>query len=110
MLLAHSSNDATLIAGVARIVVIADLVFTSTAAAVKPITGVLLAWYLGSSLGGGWIPLSIALYLFPGAFWLPVVWMQIRMRALAAIAACQGQPLPPEYHRLFRMWFAFGVP
>lgn len=27
--------------------------------------------------------LSIALYLFAGAFWLPVVWMQMRMRDIA---------------------------
>ena len=45
-----------------------------------------------------------------GAFWLPVVWMQARMRALAAQAAAAGQLLPPRYHRLFRWWFAFGFP
>ena len=54
--------------------------------------------------------LSILLYLVTGAFWLPVVWMQMRMRDLAAAAARQGAPLPPEYHRLFRLWFAFGFP
>lgn len=50
------------------------------------------------------------LYLVTGAFWLPVVWMQMRMRNLALAAACEAKPLPAEYHRLFRLWLAFGFP
>ena len=110
MLLAHRSGDIAVIAGVARIVVIADFVFTATAVIAQPITGVLLARSAGYSLTEGWIVASIALYLFTGAFWLPVVWMQSRMRTLARDAAATGQPLPPEYHKLFRWWFAFGFP
>jgi uncharacterized membrane protein len=110
MLLAHRTGDAATVAGVARIVVIADLLFTATAVVVQPITGALLAWIVGYSLLEGWILLSIGLYLLTGAFWLPVVWMQMRMRDLATQAARGGTPLPPEYHRLFRLWFAFGFP
>jgi uncharacterized membrane protein len=83
MLLAHRTGDAKVIAGVARIVVIADFLFTATAVVAQPITGVALAWVVGYSLWDGWIVLSIALYLVTGAFWLPVVWMQMRMRELA---------------------------
>ena len=110
MLLAHRTGEARVVAAVARIVVIADLVFTATAVAAQPVTGVLLAWVIGHSLRDGWIVLSILLYLLTGALWLPVVWMQMRMRDLAAAAAHEGRPLPPEYHRLFRLWFAFGFP
>ena len=110
MLLAHRTGEAGTVAAVARIVVIADLVFTATAVVAQPITGVLLTWSVGYSPHDGWIVLSILLYLLTGAFWLPVVWMQMRMRGLTAAAARQGQPLPPEYHRLFRLWFAFGFP
>ncbi len=110
MLLAHRTGEARVVASVARIVVIADLVFTATAVAAQPVTGVLLAWAIGHSLRDGWIVLSILLYLLTGAFWLPVVWMQMRMRDLAAAAAREGRPLPAEYHRLFRLWFAFGFP
>lgn len=78
--------------------------------AIQPITGGLLAWQLGYSLHDGWIVISILLYLLTGAFWLPVVWMQIRMRNLAEMAAKSNDRLPPEYHRLFRWWFAFGFP
>ena len=110
MLLAHRTGDAATVASVARIVVIADFVFTATAVVVQPITGFLLAWIVGYSLLDGWILLSIALYLLTGAFWLPVVWMQMRMRDLAAQAVREAKPLPAQYHRLFRLWFAFGFP
>jgi uncharacterized membrane protein len=110
MLLAHRTRDAVVIAGVARIVVIADFVFTTTAVILQPITGVLLARSVGYELTEGWILASIGLYLFTGAFWLPVLWMQARMGTLAREAVAGGTPLPPEYHRLFRTWFAFGFP
>jgi uncharacterized membrane protein len=110
MLMAHRSGDVRVIAGVARIVVIADYVFTTTAVIAQPVTGVLLAKVTGYELTEGWILLSIGLYLLTGAFWLPVVWMQSRMRNLAVAAADSGEALPAAYHRLFRRWFAFGFP
>lgn len=110
MLMAHFTRQAATIAAVARIVVVADFLFTATAVVLQPVTGLALVWNVGYSLGEGWIVLSIILYLVTGAFWLPVVWMQMRMRALAEKAAFQGQPLPPAYHKLFWTWFAFGFP
>ena len=110
LLLAHRTKQAAVVAAVARIAVIADFLFTATAVVVQPVTGVLLAVEIGFSLREGWIVLSILLYLAIGAFWIPVVFMQMRMRDLAAAAARNGRPLPVEYHRLFRRWFAFGFP
>jgi len=110
MLLAHRQGNPGVIAGVARIVVIADFVFTATAVVAQPVTGVLLVLQAGYALTEGWIVLSILLYLVTGAFWLPVVWMQMRMRDLAIEAVRTGSELSAEYHRLFRLWFAFGFP
>ena len=110
MLAAHLSRNLATIAGTARIVVRADFLFTATAVVAQPITGVLLAQNVGYSLLDGWVAWSIVLYFVTGAFWLPVVWMQIRMRDLAAAALRENRPLPPQYHRLFRWWFAFGFP
>ena len=110
MLLAHRTGDAAVIAAVARMVVIADFVFTASAVVVQPVTGMLLAWYMNYSIWEGWLALSMFLYLVAGGFWLPVVWMQRRMRDLATKAAQAGKTLPTEYHRLFRVWFAFGFP
>jgi uncharacterized membrane protein len=110
MLMAHRTGEAAQVAAVARIVVVADFLFTATAVVAQPITGVVLAWHIGYSLTNGWLALSILLYIVTGCFWLPVVWMQVRMRDLAAAAASKGLPLPPAYHCLFRIWFAFGFP
>jgi len=110
MLMAHRGGDVRVIAAVARIVVRADYLFTAAAVVAQPVTGILLARITGYSLTEGWILASILLYLVTGAFWLPVVWMQSRMRDLAAAAAEAGAALPDEYHRLFRLWFAFGFP
>lgn len=54
--------------------------------------------------------MSIALYFLAGACWLPVVWMQVRMREMARVAVEQGAALPPRYFRFFRAWVALGIP
>src|SRR3954463_10044519 len=100
MLLAHLDGRPAVIAGVARIVVIADFIFTATAVIAQPITGVLLAIHGGYSLREGWIIWSIVLYVVTGAFWLPVVWMQMRLRDLASKAVASNSALPEEYHRI----------
>ncbi|RYG89647.1 DUF2269 domain-containing protein [Loktanella sp. IMCC34160] len=110
MVMSNRSNDPRLIAHVAGIVVIADTIFTATAAAVQPISGFLLARHFGRPIFEGWVAWSLCLYVFVGVFWLPVVWMQIRMRNLAIAARDACTPLPPSYHRLYRWWFAFGFP
>ncbi len=110
MLIAHRSGDARFIAQTAGVVVLADLVFTATAVVAQPITGGLLAWRLGWPLTEGWVLASLALYAVAGVFWLPVVWIQVRMRELAQAAADRAAPLPQAYHRLFCIWFACGFP
>jgi uncharacterized membrane protein len=104
------SGDTRIIAHTAGVVVIADTVFTATAVIVQPITGGMLALLAGYPILRGWIGLSLILYVIAGAFWLPVVWMQLRMRDLARAAVAQSAPLPSAYHRLWRLWFAFGFP
>jgi uncharacterized membrane protein len=110
MLMAHVSGDAPYIARTAQTVVLADYIFTATAVIAQPITGYLLMREVGFALTDGWIVASLVLYVVAGVFWLPVVWMQRRMRDLAEAASAQGISLPAEYHRLFRLWFAFGFP
>ncbi|MBX4992081.1 putative membrane protein [Rhizobium binae] len=110
MVMAHRTRDPVLIAHVAGTVVIADTVFTATAAILQPVTGYLLARTIGWDLTEGWIALSLLLYVFTGVFWLPVVWIQIRLRDLARAAAVSGTVLPPSYFGLYRIWFAFGFP
>jgi len=110
MWMAHRTGRAMAVAEAARVVVIGDTVFTATAVVLQPITGVALAWLIGYSLLESWIVLSIALYVLVGVCWLPVVWIQIRLRDLAAKAAAAGEKLPPQYFSLFRVWFILGWP
>jgi len=110
MVMAHRTRDPIVIAHVAATVVIADTVFTATAAILQPITGYLLARSIGWDLWEGWIALSLLLYVVTGLFWLPVVWIQIRLRDLARAAASSGSALPPSYYGLYRIWFACGFP
>lgn len=110
MVLSHRSRDPALIAHVAGIVVIADTVFTATAAILQPTTGKLLAWHLGWSLLEPWLLLSLILYVVVGTFWLPVVWIQLQMRNLARTACDTQTPLPDRYFTLYRIWFACGFP
>jgi uncharacterized membrane protein len=110
MSMADRSRDTAFIARTAGVVVLADMLFTATAITVQPITGYLLLRQTGGGLRQSWIVASLALFVVAGAFWLPVVWMQIRMRDLARAAVATQAPLPDAYHRLFRFWFAFGFP
>ncbi|MBZ9788666.1 DUF2269 domain-containing protein [Rhizobium sp. 3T7] len=110
MAFAHGTRDPKLIAHVAGTVVIADTLFTATAALLQPVTGYLLVRLIGWDLTEGWIALSLLLYVFTGLFWLPVVGIQIRMRNLARAAAAARVELPAAYFRLYRIWFAFGFP
>jgi uncharacterized membrane protein len=114
MWMAHRTRDAAAIAQTARVVVIADTLFTATAVVVQLVSGVALARVVGYSLLEPWIVASLALYVLVGACWLPVVWIQIRLRDLAADAATDAAkrdvPLAPAYHRLFGIWFILGWP
>jgi uncharacterized membrane protein len=91
-------------------VVLADWVFTTPAAIVQPATGVLLAQAEGFPVDTPWLLASVGLYLFVGACWLPVVWLQMRMARIAEDCLAQATPLPALYRRYLRWWFALGWP
>ena len=108
--MAHLGGNVTAIAQTARIVVIADFLFTLPAVVVQPATGVWLIWLRGYAFTEGWIVLALVLYLLIGACWVPVVFLQIKARDLALAAASAGQALPAAYHRIIRLWFWLGWP
>lgn len=110
MVVAHRTRDAKLIAHTAGTVVIADWIFTASAVTVQPITGALLAYEIGWPLMSGWVMWSLLLYVFVGVFWLPVIWVQHQLRNLARDAVAGDGVLPEQYFRLFRIWFACGIP
>ena len=110
MLFTSLSRDVRAIAVVSRFVVLADWIFTSTTVVLQPLTGFYIIHLAGFPLTSLWIAASIGLYLLAGACWLPVVWMQIRMRDMAQAAAREGTELPARYWRYLRLWTVLGIP
>lgn len=98
-------------AGVAeatRNVVRADWLLTTPTAIFQPASGLWLLHLMQLPLSTPWVSASLALYGLAMACWLPVLWIQLRLRDLAAAAVREGGPLPPAYWRLFRWWVALG--
>jgi uncharacterized membrane protein len=107
---AQRSGDSRIIAAVGRDVVLADIVFTATAVVLQPVTGIALALMVGYPLSTPWLVLSMVLYGLVGCCWLPVVWLQVRMRDLAIDAAAHSLPVPALYQLYYRWWSALGWP
>lgn len=107
---AQRTGDVRIIAAVGKEVVLADAVFTAVAIVTQPVTGLAMMWVAGYSWMLPWVWASIALYLLIGCCWLPVVWLQIRMRDIAIAAAATGSELPTLYFKYYRRWFVLGWP
>lgn len=108
MLLASRSGDPRLMAGTARLVVIADWVFTAPAVLLQFVTGIGLMEVTGYAYGSAWFLAALALFLFIGACWLPVVAIQYRLRRIAE-AMIDGAP-NEALHLWMRRWVALGIP
>jgi len=90
--------------------VLADWLFTTPAVILQPVTGIWLAQLAGFPLFSGWVAYAIGLYLLAGACWLPVVYLQFRMRNLSRVADDGKTALHPQYRILARIWFLLGFP
>ncbi len=108
--MADRNGNVINIATTNRHVVIADWVFTTPTVIFQPISGIWLASLMSIPLTTPWIAISLALYVIAGICWLPVVWLQIRMRELSKTAVETGTPLTQQYWRYARAWFYLGVP
>lgn len=107
---ANRSGSVQAQAVVARLVVRADTWFTTPAGIVQPASGVALATMAGWPLSTPWLALSVALYVLAGTCWLPVLWLQWRMAAMAREAVDSDQPLPARYRQHARLWESLGYP
>lgn len=109
LLMAYHSRDIDAIRVTARHVVIADWLFTAPAAALQPVTGALLMEQLGRRYDTVWFAAVALLYLLTGACWIPVLFIQYRLRDLARSAA-SFDTLPDAFHRLMHRWIMLGIP
>jgi uncharacterized membrane protein len=109
MFFASLTRNVSAIAVVVRYVVIADWLFTTPMIILQPLTGAYLMHIAHFPWSSRWIVWSIVLYVVAGAAWLPVVWMQIKLRNMAQSAAQDATPLPNVYWRYLRWWVVLGV-
>ena len=109
MLLASWRGEPKAVAFVVRYVVLADWLFTATTVVIQPLTGFWLMHLAGYPLSSTWISVSLMLYALAVACWLPVVWMQMRMRDLAQDAVDRDRPLSGPYWRYLKFWILLGT-
>jgi len=94
----------------ANTTVIADFIFTLPAIIIQPVTGIWLVTNSGYHLDETWLKVTYALYVIAGLCWIPVVWIQIKLRDMLRISVASGKALPRRYDKLFRTWFLLGLP
>ncbi|MBA4110593.1 MAG: DUF2269 domain-containing protein [Leptothrix sp. (in: Bacteria)] len=110
MFFASRTRDPRVIASVFTYGVVADWLFTTTTIVFQPLSGWYMAHLAGIPLTTPWILWSTALYFLAGACWLPVVWLQLRMRDMARDALAESTPLPALYDRYLQIWVLLGIP
>lgn len=91
----------------ARHVVLADWVFTAPAIIFQLITGFLLMYKLGYAWSAPWFMAVITLFIFIGACWVPVVYIQYRLRDIAQCA--QDNAFSPAFRKLMQVWTWLGI-
>lgn len=105
MYMTYRSGDISAMAQTNRIVVIADSIFTAPMVIVQLVTGLFLLNANGMSWNSTWSLYVLAMYLFVGACWLPVVWLQIRLRD----RACELKQADESYIKMMRIWLTLGA-
>ena len=110
MLFTSLTRDVHAIAVVSRFVVLADWLFTTPTVILQPLTGFYLVHLAGFPMASRWLVWSIVLYAVGIACWLPVVWLQIRMKSIAHAAVEGNTGLDAAYWRLLKAWVALGIP
>ena len=109
MFMAHRSSNVEAMTVTARHVVLADWIFTAPAVVLQFITGILLMVKLGYSFTSTWFLLVLALFVFLGICWIPVVVIQYRLRTLAESSLKNGV-LDAKFSKMMRLWTMLGVP
>ena len=93
----------------AKTVVLVDWLFTAPAVILQPISGLLLVYWGGYSLTQPWLKAGITTYVLAGLFWLPAVYLQIRMRDFSLDAMRNNTSLPLQYEYFSHIWFILGI-
>ena len=109
MFMATRSSNVAAIAITTRNVVLADWIFTAPAVIAQFVSGILLMIRLGYSFTSMWFYFVITLFLLIGICWVPVIFIQYRLKTLAESSLDSGV-IDPNFNKMMRLWTALGVP
>jgi len=110
MFMANRSNNLHAQLIVSRLVVKADWWFTTPAVIIQPASGLAMLYLAGWPIDAPWLLWTYGLYGVAALCWLPVIWLQIQMRNMAAAAHQSATPLPSLFWRYAKYWEALGYP
>ncbi|HQQ74552.1 MAG TPA: DUF2269 domain-containing protein [Pseudomonadales bacterium] len=109
MLMASRTKNISAISVTARHVILADWIFTTPAVIGQFITGVLLMRYLHYSFTSIWFLSVASLFLFIGCCWIPVVFIQYKLKKMAEASEITGE-LNEGFYFAMKWWVTLGVP
>lgn len=107
-LMAYRTGNISAIAATTRVVVIADWLFTTPAVIGQLVTGILLMQRLQYSFSSLWFMVVMSLFMFIGACWIPVVFIQYRLKGLAEISIKTGV-LDIRFIYWMKVWTLLGT-
>ncbi len=106
----YRSDSVQAIAVTDRLVVLADWLFTTPSVIVQLLTGLWMVYLAQISVSELWVLAGLSLYGVAGICWLPVVFLQIRMKKISTQAAQTGASLTQEYRQMMKVWLRLGYP
>lgn len=109
MVMAHLKKDVSTIRITTQHVVLADWLFTTPTVILQPLSGVYLMRLMNFPFDSKWFAVVCALYAITVAAWLPVVFLQLKLKKITS-SLKQDDALPPEYYRTFYQWVSLGFP
>lgn len=104
MLKAFLSGSREALAVTARNVVLADWIFTAPAVVIQLLSGVWLTRQIGIPFDSAWFVAVVGLFILVGACWIPVVWIQIRIRKIVSDGGSSV-----DIQRLMSVWIGLGA-
>lgn len=112
MFCAHLTRSTETIAKTTRTVILADWIFTTPAVLIQPLTGFWMIALGYFPIQANWLIITYFLYIIIGSCWIPVVYLQIKMNALAQEALKNKQDIMDnqQYRKYFKLWFVLGWP
>ena len=108
MFMANRSSNVAALAVTTRHVVLADWLFTTPAVITQFVSGILLMSRLSYSFSSTWFLSVMALFVFIGVCWIPVIFIQYKLKALAESSLATGV-LDPAFKKMMRLWTVLGV-